>query len=50
MEDGRCKLGLQGRLELVLLVETGSTRRAGAAPHSLGAGPAHRRLDRMDKA
>ena len=25
MEDGRCKLGLQGRLELVLLVEQGST-------------------------
>jgi hypothetical protein len=24
MEDGRCKLGLQDRLELVLLVEQGS--------------------------
>jgi hypothetical protein len=28
MEDGRCKLGLQGRLELVQLVEQGSTLRA----------------------
>jgi len=31
MEDGRCKLGLQGRLELALLVEQGSTLRAAAA-------------------
>ena len=31
MEDGRCKLGLQGRLALVLLVEQGSTLRAAAA-------------------
>ena len=30
MEDGRCKLGLQGRLELVLLVEQGSTLMAAA--------------------
>jgi hypothetical protein len=30
MEDGRCKLGLQGRLELVLLVEQGSTFRQAA--------------------
>jgi transposase InsO family protein len=31
MEDRRCKLGLAGRLELVLLVEGGSTLRAAAA-------------------
>jgi hypothetical protein len=29
MEDRRCKLGLQGRLELVLLIEQGSTLRGG---------------------
>ena len=29
MEDGRCKLGLLGRLELVMLIEQGSTLRAG---------------------
>jgi hypothetical protein len=27
MEDGRCKLGLLGRLELVRLIETGATLR-----------------------
>jgi hypothetical protein len=31
MEDGRCKLGLAGRLELVRLIESGSTLRAAAA-------------------
>jgi transposase InsO family protein len=30
MEDRRCKLGLQGRLELVWLIENGSTLRAAA--------------------
>ena len=30
MEDRRCKLGLQGRLELVMLIENGSTLRAAA--------------------
>ena len=30
MEDGRCKLGLQGRLELVMLIESGSSLRAAA--------------------
>jgi hypothetical protein len=30
MKDGRCKLGLQGRLELVMLMEQGSTLRAAA--------------------
>jgi hypothetical protein len=31
MEDGRCKLGLAGRLELVRLIESGATFRAAAA-------------------
>ena len=31
MEDRRCKLGLAGRLELVTLIERGSTLRAAAA-------------------
>ncbi|HZV72915.1 MAG TPA: IS481 family transposase [Conexibacter sp.] len=42
MEDGRCKLGLQGRLELVLLVESGSTLRATAAALSVAPATAHR--------
>lgn len=42
MEDGRCKLGLQGRLELVMLVEQGSTLRAAAAALSVAPATAHR--------
>jgi transposase-like protein len=42
MEDGRCKLGLQGRLELVLLIEQGSTLRAAAGALSVAPGTAHR--------
>jgi transposase len=42
MEDGRCKLGLQGRLQLVLLVENGSTLRAAAAALGVAPGTAHR--------
>jgi transposase InsO family protein len=42
MEDGRCKLGLQGRLELVLLVQSGSTLRAAAAALSVAPATAHR--------
>jgi transposase InsO family protein len=42
MEDRRCKLGLQGRLELVLLVEQGSTLRAAAAALSVAPATAHR--------
>lgn len=30
MEDGRCKLGLQNRLELAMLMGQGSTLRAAA--------------------
>jgi len=42
MEDRRCKLGLQGRLELVTLVENGSTLRAAAAALSVAPATAHR--------
>ena len=42
MEDRRCKLGLQGRLELVLLVEQGLTLRAAAAALSVAPATAHR--------
>ncbi len=42
MEDGRCKLGLQGRLELVLLVESGQSLRAAAAALSVAPATAHR--------
>ena len=42
MEDRRCKLGLQGRLELVLLIEQASTLRAAAAALSVAPATAHR--------
>jgi transposase InsO family protein len=42
MEDRRCKLGLQGRLELVTLIEHGSTLRQAAACLSVAPGTAHR--------
>ena len=42
MEDRRCKLGLLGRLELVGLVEAGSTLRAAAAALSVAPATAHR--------
>ena len=42
MEDRRCKLGLAGRLELVLLVEQGSTLRAAAAALNVAPATAHR--------
>jgi transposase InsO family protein len=42
MEDGRCKLGLQGRLELVRLIENGSTLRQAAACLSVAPATAHR--------
>jgi molybdenum-dependent DNA-binding transcriptional regulator ModE len=38
MEDRRCKLGLAGRLELVRLIEQGSSLRAAA--RALGVAPA----------
>ena len=42
MEDRRCKLGLQGRYELVSLIEQGSTLRAAAAALSVAPATAHR--------
>src|SRR3954454_6284619 len=42
MEDRRCKLGLLGRLELVRLVEEGSTLRQAAACLSVAPATAHR--------
>ena len=42
MEDRRCKLGLQGRLELVMLIEQGSTLRQAAACLSVAPATAHR--------
>ena len=42
MEDGRCKLGLAGRLELVRLVESGGSLRAAAAALNVAPATAHR--------
>ena len=42
MEDRRCKLGLQGRLELVQLVDAGATFRQAAACLGVAPGTAHR--------
>jgi transposase InsO family protein len=42
MEDGRCKLGLLGRLELVTLIEQGATLRQAAACLSVAPATAHR--------
>jgi len=42
MEDRRCKLGLAGRLELVLLIEGGLTLRAAAAALNVAPATAHR--------
>jgi transposase InsO family protein len=42
MEDGRCKLGLAGRLELVGLIESGATMRAAAAALGVAPATAHR--------
>jgi transposase InsO family protein len=42
MEDRRCKLGLQGRLELVQRIESGATLRAAAAALGVAPATAHR--------
>ena len=42
MEDRRCKLGLQGRLELVQRIESGATLRGAAAALGVAPGTAHR--------
>jgi transposase InsO family protein len=50
MEDGRCRLGLGGRLELVLLVEQGLTLRAAAAALHVAPATAHRWWHRWKEA
>jgi Homeodomain-like domain len=50
MEDGRCKLGLAGRLELVRLIEQGSTLRAAAAALHVAPATAHRWWHRWQQA
>jgi transposase InsO family protein len=50
MEDRRCKLGLLGRHELVLLIEQGSTLRQAAACLSVAPATAHRWWHRWQKA
>jgi transposase InsO family protein len=50
MEDGRCKLGLAGRLELVRLIESGSTLRAAAAALNVAPATAHRWWHRWSEA
>jgi len=50
MEDRRCKLGLAGRLELVMLVERGSTLRAAAAALNVAPATAHRWWRRWEDA
>src|SRR3954452_14950541 len=42
MEDRRCKLGRRGRLELLQLIEDGSTLRAAAAALNVAPATAHR--------
>ena len=42
MEDGRCKLGLRARLELVQLIEAGATMRQAAACLGVAPATAHR--------
>jgi transposase InsO family protein len=42
MEDGRCKLGLAGRLQLVRLIEGGCSLRSAAAQSSVSPATAHR--------
>ena len=50
MEDGRCKLGLAGRLQLVLLIERGCSFRTAAAQSSVSVATAHRWWRRWQEA
>src|SRR5690348_18051287 len=50
MEDRRCKLGLRGRLELIELIENGSTLRAAAAALNVAPATAHRWWHRWQQA
>ena len=42
MEDGRCKLGVAGRLQLIRLIEEGASLRAAAAQSSVSPATAHK--------
>jgi transposase InsO family protein len=50
MEDGRCRLGPGGRLELVRLIERGSSLRAAAAALNVAPATAHRWWQRWQQA
>ena len=50
MEDGRCKLGLAGRLRLVGLIESGSSLRAAARESAVSPATAHRWWHRWQNA
>ena len=50
MQDGRCKLGLRGRLSLVLDVQTGGSLRAAARRHGVSPATAHRWWHRWKQA
>jgi transposase InsO family protein len=50
MEDRRCRLGLQGRLELVRLIDAGATFRAAAAALGVAPATAHRWWGRWQRA
>jgi transposase InsO family protein len=50
MEDGRCRLGLAGRLELVRRIESGQSQRAAAAALCVSPATAHRWWHRWLKA
>ena len=50
MEDGRCKLGVAGRLQLVLLIESGCSFRTAAAESSVSVATVHRWWRRWQQA
>lgn len=50
MQDGRCKLGLAGRLSLVRFVEQGGSLRAAARRHGVSPATAHRWWHRWSSA
>jgi transposase InsO family protein len=50
VEDGRCKLGVAGRLQLIRLIESGCSLRAAAAQSSVSPATAHRWWHRWQQA
>jgi transposase InsO family protein len=50
VEDGRCKLGVAGRLRLVRLIESGCSVRSAAAQSSVSSATAHRWWHRWQQA